>query len=137
MSVSKCLSYFDYYPYGVEFPDVAAVQAGVSGGVAGSEAVQAGLGVSVQPYRFNGKESQEFAGFPYLDYGARFYHPLSSRWTTMDPLSEKYYFISPYAFCSGNPVTFAIKREQNELAHFAEREQRKALRGLTLLIRMG
>ena len=42
---------------------MAAVLAGVSGGVAGSEAVQAGLGVSVQPYRFNGKESQEFAGF--------------------------------------------------------------------------
>ena len=31
-----------------------------------------------------------------------------------------------YAFCFGNPVNFAIKREQNELAHFAEREQRKS-----------
>ena len=31
----------------------------------------------------------------------------------------------PYAFCSGNPVNFAIEREQNELAHFAERGQRK------------
>ena len=50
----------------------------------------------------------------------------------MDPLAEKYYSVSPYAFCSGNPVNFAIKREQNELAHFAEREQRKARRDLTL-----
>ncbi len=31
------------------------------------------------------------------------------------------------SFCSNNPVNFAIKREQNELAHFAEREQRKGL----------
>ena len=54
----------------------------------------------------------------------------------MDPMAEKYYSVSPYAFCFGNPVNFAIEREQKELAHFAEREQRKALRGLTLLIRM-
>ncbi len=33
----------------------------------------------------NGKESQKFAGLPYLDYGAKFCHPPSSRWTTMDP----------------------------------------------------
>ena len=67
-------------------------------------------------------------GLPYLDYGARFYSPQSTVWTSVDPLAEKYYFISPYAFCSNNPVNFAIEREQNELAHFAEREQRKALR---------
>ena len=24
----------------------------------------------------------------------------------MDPLAEKYYFLSPYAFCSNNPVNF-------------------------------
>ena len=60
----------------------------------------------VQAYRFNGKESQEFAGLPYIDYGARYYHPLSSRCTTMDPMAEKYYSVSPYAFCSGNPVNF-------------------------------
>ena len=73
------------------------------------------------------------SGFPHLDYGARYYHPLSSRWTTLDPLAEKYYSVSPYAFCSGNPVNFAIKREQNGLAHFAEREQRKALQGLNFV----
>ncbi len=33
----------------------------------------------------------------------------------MDPMAEKYYSVSPYAFCSGNPVNFAIKREQNGL----------------------
>ncbi len=117
---------YDYYPYGVEFPDgaasgsgvavggdadaaasdVVAVQSGVSDGATGSGAVPDGLGVTIQPYRFNGKESQKFARLPYLDYGARFYHQLSSRWTTMDPMAEKYYSVSPYAFCSGNPVNF-------------------------------
>ncbi len=57
----------------------------------------------------------------------------NSRWTTLDPLAEKYYSVSPYAFCFGNPVNFAIEREQKELAHFAEREQRKALQGLNFV----
>ncbi len=51
----------------------------------------------------------------------------------MDPMAEKYYSVSPYAFCFGNPVNFAIEREQKELAHFAEREQRKALQGLNFV----
>ena len=34
------------------------------------------------------------------------YDPDLSRWTTPDPLAEKYYGISPYAFCNNNPVNF-------------------------------
>ena len=40
------------------------------------------------------------------DYGARFYDSSVIRWTTPDPLAEKYYGISPYAFCNNNPVNF-------------------------------
>ena len=28
------------------------------------------------------------------------------RWTTPDPLAEKYYDLSPYAFCNNNPINF-------------------------------
>lgn len=31
---------------------------------------------------------------------------LSSRFLTIDPLAEKYYSISPYAFCANNPIKF-------------------------------
>ena len=93
-SEGNVLEAYDYYPYG---EDIAESASAVS---------PSAPGASLQPYRFNGKESQEFAGLPYLDYGARFYHQLSSRWTTMDPLAEKYYSVSPYAFCSNNPVNF-------------------------------
>lgn len=31
---------------------------------------------------------------------------LSSRFLTIDPLAEKYYNISPYAFCANNPIKF-------------------------------
>ena len=34
------------------------------------------------------------------------YDPDLSRWTTPDPLAEKYYGISQYAYCNNNPVNF-------------------------------
>ena len=55
-------------------------------------------------YRFNGKEEQSVFGVPYIDYGARQYDPLLARWSAPDPLSEKYYGISPYAYCANDPV---------------------------------
>ena len=39
-------------------------------------------------------------------FGARQYSPALRRWMTPDPLSEKYYGTSPYAFCNNNPVNF-------------------------------
>ena len=57
---------------------------------------------------YTGKEDQtpEF-GTGYIDFGARQYSPTLRRWMTPDPMSEKYYGTSPYAFCGNNPVRFA------------------------------
>ena len=61
-------------------------------------------------YRYNGKEQLRFEGInldPGLtDYGARYYAPTFGRWTTPDPLADKYYSVSPYAFCNNNPVNY-------------------------------
>ena len=61
-------------------------------------------------YRYNGKEQLRFESLnldPGLtDYGARYYAPAFGRWTTPDPLADKYYSVSPYAFCNNNPVNF-------------------------------
>ena len=40
------------------------------------------------------------------DYGARGYYAAIGGWPTVDPLAEKYYSISPYAYCAGNPVRY-------------------------------
>ena len=45
-------------------------------------------------------------GLDWYEYGARYNEPVLSRFTTMDPLAEKYYSISPYAYCAGNPLMF-------------------------------
>lgn len=56
-----------------------------------------------QPYLYNGKEIDLMHDLEWYDYGARMYEPGLCRFMTMDPLCEKYYKISPYAYCSNNP----------------------------------
>ncbi len=57
-----------------------------------------------QPFTYQGKEKVNMYGFGMFDFGARLYAPLLGRWTSIDPLCEKYYGWSPYAFCLNNPV---------------------------------
>lgn len=45
-------------------------------------------------------------GLDLYDYGARLYDSPLGRWHVMDPLCEKYYSVSPYAYCLNNPVKF-------------------------------
>ena len=56
-------------------------------------------------YHFTAKEDQETDfGLPFTDFGARQYSHTLHRWLVPDPMGEKYYDISPYAYCAGNPV---------------------------------
>ena len=59
-------------------------------------------GGSYQSYKYNGKEFERLISEDWYDYGAR--HMDGMRFTTIDPLAEKYYNISPYAYCGNNPV---------------------------------
>ena len=45
-------------------------------------------------------------GLNTYDYGARQYDPILARWDRVDPLCEKFYGISPYAYCENNPIRF-------------------------------
>ena len=52
---------------------------------------------------FTGKELDSETGFSY--FGARYLdHTLLISWFTVDPMSDKYPSISPYAYCAWNPV---------------------------------
>ena len=61
-------------------------------------------GANEHPYRYSGKELVQMHGQDEYDSHARWYYPAICRTTTMDPLCEKYYNISPYAWCENNPV---------------------------------
>ena len=76
-----------YYPYGGIMADLST-------------------GQDAQRHKYNGKELDRMHGLDWYDYGARHYDAVLGRWTTMDPLCEKYYDVSPYANCFGNPVKY-------------------------------
>ena len=74
-----------YYPYGGLMADICT-------------------GSDVQRYKYNGKELDRMHGLDWYDFGARWMDAALGRWHFMDPLCEKYYDISPYVYCGGNPV---------------------------------
>jgi RHS repeat-associated protein len=76
----------DYYPFGKPYPDA--------------------LNPERQPYKFGGKEYDEMHGLNWYDFHARYYSDIILSFLTMDPMAEKYYWISPYAYCLNNPVRF-------------------------------
>ena len=52
---------------------------------------------------FTGKELDEETGYGY--FGARYMdHELMTGWLSVDPMSDKYPSMSPYAYCAWNPV---------------------------------
>ena len=62
----------------------------------------AGTGDGEQPIKFGGKEFDPMHGLNWSDFVAR----MKGNWRFMsiDPLCEKYYSVSPYAYCSNNPI---------------------------------
>jgi len=64
------------------------------------------IGPEVQPYKYNDKEFDTMNRLNLYDYEARHYDPATIRFTTVDPLAEKYYNWSPYVYCYNNPVKY-------------------------------
>ena len=81
---------YDYYPFGKQHGDYHTGY--------------------IHPYRYNGKEMESMMGIDWLYYGARMMEPEWGRFTTPDPMAEKYYHISPYVYCLNNPIKWIDKK---------------------------
>ncbi|MDE6379556.1 MAG: hypothetical protein K2L11_03715 [Muribaculaceae bacterium] len=57
-----------------------------------------------QPYKFGGKELITANGLNEYDFGARNYYPAVPAFTRIDPMAEKYPWLSPYLYCANNPM---------------------------------
>ena len=53
-------------------------------------------------YKFTGKKRDAESGYDY--FGARYYASPFSFWLSVDPLADKYPAITPYAYCTWNPM---------------------------------
>lgn len=81
----------NYYPYGSEMTMTSPAQLTSN--------------PNWQPYRFTGKELVRQSGLNMYDFGARWYDVAGVPvWTSMDPLCEKNYPVTPYSYCNGDPV---------------------------------
>ena len=81
-----------------------------------------------QRFKYNGKELDRMHGLDLYDYGARHYDAAIGRFTTIDPMAEKYYHLSPYVYCANNPVNridpdgcdwnVSINIDENGVTHY-------------------
>jgi RHS repeat-associated protein len=68
-------------------------------------------GGNSHPFRFTGKELDRLNSLNMYDFGARWYDVAGvPMWTSIDPLAEKYYSLSPYNYCGNNPVNAIDER---------------------------
>ena len=104
------LQTMDYYPFGAQFCD----------GTTDS---------NVQSHKYNGKELDLMHGLNTYDYGARQYYSIVGRWDRVDPLCEKYYSVSPYAYCENNPVKYIdpTGMESEDLENNNSNERKKTV----------
>lgn len=75
-----------YYPYGMSFAE--------------------GTSADKQPYKYNSKELNTENGINLYDYEARQMDVVAGRFTSIDPMAEKYYSISPYVYVANNPMKY-------------------------------
>ena len=80
-----------YYPFGMSFTE----------GYEMKDAKPA-----KQPYKYNGKELDGENSLNWYDYEARQLAMDLPGFNSIDPLAEKYYSISPYAYVMNNPLRF-------------------------------
>ena len=57
-------------------------------------------------YLFGGKERMAGGALIEYDFEARNYVASFQRFTTIDPETEKFPWLSPYAYCNANPINF-------------------------------
>ena len=79
-----------YYPFGM---------------LIGALSFQA-AGDEYNAYKYSQKELQTEMSLNWGDHGARMADYIVGRWWVPDPLAEKYYNLSSYAYCANNPILF-------------------------------
>ncbi|XZF16353.1 RHS repeat-associated core domain-containing protein [Chitinophagaceae bacterium MMS25-I14] len=83
---ARTISYEEYHPYGTT----------------AYQALNSDVKAVAKRYRYTGKERDEESGLYY--HGARYYIPWLARWSAVDPKESQRPGLSPYDYCSNNPI---------------------------------
>ena len=101
----------DYYPFGATYGN--------------------GSSEDIQPYKYCGKELDRMYGLDTYDHGARQNYSILGVWDRIDPMAEKYYWISPYAVCGDNPLLYYDPNGKEKLIFLKPSEIRQNGEGQT------
>jgi RHS repeat-associated protein len=88
---SEIIEENNYYPFGLKHKGYNSV-------------TNPALGNPYQKIGFEGQEMQEDLGLNWSSFKWRNYDPALGRFFNIDPLAEKYSFMTPYQFASNQPV---------------------------------
>ncbi|MBO7488663.1 MAG: RHS repeat-associated core domain-containing protein, partial [Bacteroidales bacterium] len=76
-------------------------------------------------FTFTGKERDEETGYGY--FGARYMdHELMTMWLSVDPMSDKYPNLSPYAYCAWNPIKLVDPDGEENIIYIVNLQKDKA-----------
>lgn len=95
----------DYYPFGMAFAEGTVTERGK------------------QPYKFGNKELDQMHGLNQYDIEARYYDSAIGRFTTIDPMAEKYYSWSPYVYVTNNPIKYIDPDGREKLIGTGKRDE--------------
>ena len=96
-----------YYPYGALMGDISTQP-------------------DKQDFKYSGKELDRQFGLDLYDFHARQFDPLIPGFNGVDKYAEKYYWLSPYSYCAGNPVN-CIDPDGNKLVILTSKEKQAEL----------
>lgn len=68
-----------------------------------------------ESHTFSSKEKDAETGYSY--FGSRYYSSDLSIWLSVDPMSDKYPSLSPYAYCANNPVKLVDPNGEEIIAY--------------------
>lgn len=90
-STTEIIEESNYYPFGLKHKGY-------------NTAISSNGNSTAQKFKYNGKELEEDLGLNFYDYGARRYSPALGRWSSIDPLADKYQSLSPYVYVANTPI---------------------------------
>lgn len=73
-------------------------------------------------HKFTGKELDSETGLGLYYFGARYYDPAIGRWLSVDPMADKYPFLSPYNYVANNPLNI-IDPDGRDWYDFGDEEE--------------
>ncbi len=89
ITTTTVISFTHYYPFGMRLPEKTYTNP---------------TQTNANKYLYNGKELQNGFGLQWYDYGFRMYDPALGHFMAQDRFAEKYFSLTNYGYCAGNPI---------------------------------